>query len=278
MTLRSDGHAMKPFRIAHFADLHLAAPLDGPGCVFDKRIVGFLNSRLSRGKKFNRSLVRPAAERILAARPDVIVFAGDASTCGQPVEFELALDMLSPLVNSGIPILFSPGNHDIYTESVPCRKALDEFLRKLTNGLLSLEKYPCAFTLGPLRFLCFNAAHPTAPWMSSGTFNAESQALLEKECAEKCAPLVAVCHFPVRKIRPGLVEGFRHKMFGAEHAAELLTEKKLDLVLCGHIHRAYRETTPDGRGETSCGSLTRFGSFQTVDYADGRFSFGTICV
>ena len=262
---------MKPFRIVHFSDIHEALPMRTPGGFFDKRIVGAINSVLSRRKLHRRDYIRLAVERILADAPDVIVFSGDAVTCGQPSEFRLALFDLKPLTDSGIPLIFTPGNHDAYVHNRKCREAYQAFIGEVTNGLLNIGSYPCALDLGPLRFLIFNAARPTNPVLSCGFLDGTAQELIRSECTDKTKPLVAVCHFPFRRIRKGLVNGFRHRLFGAGEAAALLNAGRLDLVLCGHIHAPYFDLDATGRGETSCGSLTRHGAYSVIEYAGGEF-------
>ena len=262
---------MRPFRIVHFSDIHEALPMRMPGGFFDKRIVGAMNSILSRRKLHRREYIRLAVERILADALDLIVFSGDAVTCGQPSEFRLALADLKPLTDSGIPLIFSPGNHDAYVRSRTCREAYHAFIGEVTNGLQSPGSYPYARNFGPLRFLVFNAARPTNPVLSCGFLDETARNLIRSECSEKTSPLVAVCHFPFRRIRKGLVNGFRHRLFGAGEAAALLNAGRLDLVLCGHIHAPYFDLDATGRGETSCGSLTRHGAYSVIEYADGVF-------
>ena len=239
---------MRPFRIVHFSDIHEALPMRMPGGFFDKRIVGAMNSILSRRKLHRREYIRLAVERILADAPDLIVFSGDAVTCGQPSEFRLALADLKPLTDSGIPLIFSPGNHDAYVRSRTCREAYHAFIGEVTNGLQSPGSYPYARNFGPLRFLVFNAARPTNPVLSCGFLDETARNLIRSECSEKTSPLVAVCHFPFRRIRKGLVN-----------------------VLCGHILAPYFDLDATGRGETSCGSLTRHGAYSVIEYADGVF-------
>lgn len=262
---------MKPFRIVHFSDIHEARPMRTAGGFLDKRIVGAVNSFFRRRKCFLRANIAPAVERILADPPDAVVFSGDAATCGQPSEFRQALDDLKPLTESGIPLLFSPGNHDAYVRDRACRNALRDFVEELTNGRQTLDGYPSVFDPGLLRFLVFNAARPTNPLLSCGFLDEASQELIRRECLDRTKPLVAVCHFPFRRIRHGLVNGFRHRLFGTREAVDFLNGGRLDLVLCGHIHFPYFDLDSTGRGETSCGSLTRNGAYSVIEFADGVF-------
>ena len=259
------------FRIVHFSDLHAAAPMRTFSGFFDKRIVGAANSRFARRKIHNQCFADLAVKRILEDPPDVIVFSGDAASCGQPSEFNLAYQALKPLADSGIPLIYTPGNHDLYVRNRLCRAACREFTEKITNGLMRLDGYPYAFTLGPLRFLVFNGARPTNPVLSCGFLGEADRTMIREECARKQLPIVAVCHFPFRRIRRGLVNGMRHRLFGAKEAARALSEEKIDLALCGHIHVPFFDLDGNGRGETSCGSLTRYGAYSVIEFTGSAF-------
>lgn len=259
------------FRIAHFSDIHEAAPMRALSGFFDKRIIGAANSRLARRKIHDPVFTKKAVERILEDRPDVIVFSGDAASCGQPSEFEQAYQALKPLAESGIPLIYTPGNHDLYVKNRFCRAACAEFTEKVTAGRMRLDGFPYAFTIGPLRFLVFNGARPTNPVLSCGFLGEAARGMIHEECARKTAPIVAVCHFPFRRIRKGLVNGLRHQLFGAKEAASAINAGKIDLALCGHIHVPFFDLDGSGRGETSCGSLTRFGAYSMIEFSNNAF-------
>ena len=259
------------FRIVHFSDLHAAAPMRTLSGFFDKRIIGAANSRFARRKVHDPRFITLAVRRILEDPPDVIVFSGDAASCGQPSEFDLAYQALKPLVDSGIPLIYTPGNHDLYVKNRLCRAACAQFTESVTGGRMRLDAYPCAMTLGPLHFLVFNGARPTNPVLSCGFLGEPARRMIQTECAEKRLPIVAVCHFPFCRIRRGLVNGMRHRLFGAKEAAHAIREKQIDLALCGHIHVPFFDLDGSGRGETSCGSLTRYGAYSLIEYSGGAF-------
>ena len=69
----------------------------------------------------------------------------------------------------------------------------------------------------------------------------------------------------------------RHRLFGQKRILELMDEKKLDLVLCGHVHKPYLRKNADGRPLEECaGSVTRNGSMVEITLTDGVFSFKTV--
>ena len=111
-------------RIIHFSDTHEPATLESWRALFDKRILGLANSSLVRKNRYDRNYLPRAIELILKDPPDLALFTGDAVSCGQPGEFDRALKLFRPLIDSSVPLLYIPGNHDAYVRDRSCRKAL----------------------------------------------------------------------------------------------------------------------------------------------------------
>ena len=160
----------------------------------------------------------------------IIVDGGDVLQGSPLIRYELEngirpFTAVEAFNRAGLSI-YTPGNHDLYVRNRLCRAACREFTEKITNGLMRLDGYPYAFTLGPLRFLVFNGARPTNPVLSCGFLGEAARTMIREECARKQLPIVAVCHFPFRRIRRGLVNGMRHRLFGAKEAARALSEEK----------------------------------------------------
>ena len=253
-------------KIVHFSDIHISEPLGSAGALLDKRLIGYLNGAVFRRRLFRREYLLRAIPMILEEKPDVIVFTGDATTCSQPREFETALEILKPLINSGIPILYTPGNHDCYVPAKECAEALREFRIALTGS----DKEPSKFETPECDFLIFNSAVPTAPWLSCGCFTEESAEFLKKECEQKKKPLIMLSHFPVLNTESGIA-GARRKLYGADPVRELSESGEIDLILCGHLHTPYEMLDWTGRGEIGAGSLTKKGVFRTILFADNMF-------
>ena len=55
-------------------------------------------------------------------------------------------------------------------------------------------------------------------------------------------------------------------------------EKKLDLVLCGHVHKPSLKVDSSGRGECIAGSVSRNGSMMEIEYdsTSRQFAFRTV--
>lgn len=255
-------------KIIHFSDLHLAAPLGSFRAIFDKRLIGFFNGAVFRKRNYDPERLRKAIPEILAEKPDVIVFTGDATTCSQPEEFRMAQEILAPLRDSGIPILYSPGNHDCYVPDQSCRDALDQFRNYLTGSCNA----PFKFDTPECTFLLFHSAVPTNPFLSCGYFPEDSNSFLKEECRNKTKPVVVISHFPVLRQEKG-ISGFRRRLNGAEQVRELFNDGNIDLILCGHIHKPYEILNPDGHGEICAGSLTKAGIYRVITLQDSRFHF-----
>lgn len=251
-------------KIIHFSDTHEIGRYGGVFSLLDKRLFGLLNSNVIRRGRYDRSILAKAVDFILSKKPDCIVFTGDATSCGQKSEFDRAYELLSPLVKSGIPLIYTPGNHDAYVKRKNCRAALAGFVREVTSGLCDIEKYPLALDVCGVRFIVANCSRPTAAFLSSGHMSHETVSFIENEAENKSKPLILVNHFPVIERRS--FARFRHRLYGAKKVAQMIKSGAVDLSLCGHVHKPYDLLNEHGRGETSAGSLTRFGQLSVIEY------------
>ena len=71
---------------------------------------------------------------------------------------------------------------------------------------------------------------------------------------------------------------FRHRLFGQKKILQLMAAKKLDLVLCGHVHKPYLKVDEQGRGECCAGSVSSNASMVDIgwDVDKHRFDFKTV--
>ena len=253
-------------KLIHFSDTHEAAACleDWRACL-DKRIVGFFNSRVIRRSRYDRTLIEPALERMLAEKPDAIFFTGDAVSCGQPGEFARALPFFQVILDSGIPFFYTPGNHDAYVRDPACRDAFRRFTLAMTRGGAEPEDYPYAVDLEYFRVILLNCACPTSPVSSCGHLPEKAKTFLKKEAERfKTKPLICAGHFPILERMP--LRRFRHRLYGAGIAAAMIRDGVIDLSLCGHVHKPYEILNASGRGEVSAGSLTKYGVYSRILY------------
>ena len=260
-------------RIIHFSDVHVPAVLT-PRSFTDKRILGCCNSLLVRKHAYRMAYFEKAVPAILQASPDLIVFTGDAVSTADPAEFRDAAERFQPLVQSGIPLLYVPGNHDMYVRAKACREAMESFYT-LLNGGLAYHDAPRLVTAGGVRFAAIHCAKPLSWYFSCGVMKPETSAFLETEAAkESDMPLVCVGHFPLLR-RENFIKDFRRRLYGAETAASLLHQGRIALSLCGHIHHGF-ETILDeskGYGEYCAGSLTKEGSLLEITWDEPEKRF-----
>ncbi len=102
-----------PLRIAHISDLHVLSPrgVEWRSIVFNKRITGYANLLLSRGRVYRRELL-DAVLAEAAARADHVVVTGDITNLSLEPEFEAARSLLAGVARA-VEVSVVPGNHDV---------------------------------------------------------------------------------------------------------------------------------------------------------------------
>ena len=80
-----------------------------------------------------------------------------------------------------------------------------------------------------------------------------------------------VAHYPL--IDPHPILRVRHRLFGEKRALKLLNEKKIDLMLAGHVHSPRLTLDDTGRGECVAGSVTRNSIMFEINYDEEKKTF-----
>ena len=264
-------------KIVHFSDPHAGGSAEDWMAYFDKRWVGVFNYRFRRRFRHDLKLLEKAVDYILTVRPDAAVCTGDLTSTGQPGEFERTLAILEPLVKSGIPLIYLPGNHDCYVKRSKCVKAMKHAVSYLNGSGYEFDQLPKVRSIGDVDFLMLNTSRPSNLLCSWGFVSKSDDQWLQNVCREKSArPRILVTHYPMFEDHPGL--RMRHRLFGQKNILKQLEQGLLDLVLCGHVHKPYCRVNAGGRGENCAGSVTRNGVISSIDYdpAQNRFSFESI--
>lgn len=252
-----------------FSDIHEHAVFS-PRALFDKRFFGLMNSTFCRHGDYRMERVAAAVRAILdSLRPDLVIFTGDAVSTSDPREFEAALKQLRPLIDSGMPILFSPGNHDRYVRDRACCEAFEHFRAELTKHCpMTL---PGVYETPDLRFAVIDCARPFTPVLSCGEMTPETADFMEREAAkDDPRPLVCVGHFPLRG--NDKLKSFRHRLIGGERAEALLNAGKIALSVAGHIHMPSQHLDARGYGELVVGSLTKKNILREITFDAGVFT------
>ena len=253
-----------------FSDIHEHAVFSARA-LLDKRLFGLVNSSFCRHGSYRMERIGAAVRTILdSLRPDLVIFTGDAVSTSDPREFEAALKQLRPLVDSGMPILFSPGNHDRYVRDRACREAFEHFRAELTKHCPMT--WPGLYETPDLRFAVIDCARPFNYVLSCGEMTPETTAFLEAEAAkDDPRPLVCVGHFPLHG-NGGSLMAYRHSLLGGKRAEALLNEGKIALSVAGHVHVPSQRLDARGYGEIVAGSLTKNDILREITFVDGVFT------
>ena len=252
-------------KIIHFSDPHGGGSAEDWMAYFDKRWVGVFNYRFRRRFQHDLSKLEKAVEYILDTKPDLAVCTGDLTSSGQPGEFERVKAILAPLVNSTIPLVYTPGNHDCYVKRPWCVKAVKDAVFEVNQKRFTFDEMPVSLELGGAEILMLNTSAPSNLLCSWGFVKKkESKAIVALCEKEKKLPRILVTHYPLIEDNKWL--RFRHALFGQGELVKLLKEKQIDLVLCGHVHKHFLKVDEKGFGQCCSGSVTRNGNMVEINY------------
>lgn len=180
-------------------------------------------------------IAKGVAELLAPEPPDLVIATGDLAQAGLDSEFRAVEELLAPLSKRGVPVIFTPGNHDLYGGgptkallSLRARLALD--LRINAGGIV---------TLPGLEILALNQAVWTPPFLSYGRVDPNALLLAETSWNRPSASTVRlVCgHYPL----PGAdisMSTHTHGLKGWQMLLGFLQSAGVSAYLCGHTHKA----------------------------------------
>ncbi|MEO7414610.1 MAG: metallophosphoesterase family protein [Opitutaceae bacterium] len=171
-----------------------------------------------------------------AMRPSLVVVSGDLTQRARTGQFAAAREYLNSLPQ---PQLVVPGNHD-----VPLYDVVRRFLAPLTRyrRIITDELDPL-FDDGELLVAGLNTAR-SLTWQS-GRISVEQISRLQSRLRTSSAHLkIVVTHHPFIPPPIASAQAAKIDLVGrAAQALEVLDEEKVDLLLAGHLHRAYSGDT-----------------------------------
>lgn len=238
-------------RIAHVTDLHVLSDrsVEWREMLFNKRITGYANTILRRGRVHRREYL----ERVLEGatrNADHLVVTGDITNLALESEYDEARQLLDDAAKR-CETTVVPGNHDIYLPPIHReRRFPHHFGRFLESDLpeLALDHpsgpFPCVKLRGPAAIIGLSSAVPRPPFIAAGyigedQLEALGRVLAHDEVARRL-PVILIHHPPVderarwKQLRDGLVD--------AAALRRTLAPLTRGLVLFGHLHKRVRCT------------------------------------
>jgi 3',5'-cyclic AMP phosphodiesterase CpdA len=173
--------------------------------------------------RHRRDLLHSAIGEVNAARPDLVVVAGDLTDDGFPEQYEEAREELAKIECEHVVLV--PGNHDarnvgyiLYEETFGTR---DHRLRLDLGGL----------------DVALVAVDASKPDIDEGEVGREHYGWIEDGLHDDADLRIFVCHFHLVPI-PGTGRE-RNQVLDAGDTLSVLHQAKVDLVLGGHRHVPY---------------------------------------
>lgn len=236
-------------RIAHLSDLHVAAAVE-LGRIWNKRLTGYANLVLRRGRAHRLELLEAVAEGVARSGADHVIISGDLTNLALEAEFELARGFLQrhlQLPASEVSIV--PGNHDVYTRGAwRAGRFARYFAPNATSDLpeigveLPVGRFPFVRLRGPMAIIGLCSAVPRPPFVASGRLgeaqlDALRRALAHPEVTAR-TPVVVLHHSPFD--RPTALRQFQEGLKDAAALRAVVQSAKAGAVVFGHFHRRQR--------------------------------------
>ncbi|MBP1583505.1 MAG: metallophosphoesterase [Victivallales bacterium] len=254
-------------RLLHFSDIHCGIFPSLQDARFDKRWLGGLNHWLRRRAFQDWSTLPRLAEHIQATKPDLVICSGDLTSIGTPEEFALARNCLKPILEASAGhFLYVPGNHDCYLADAACQQALSETYAALNGAWNQLDELPGLHRFGDIEIVCLQQCQPR-PWYSSSGLMDEEQWQALRQMLDTPVQGIArlgLGHFPFRGAH-GNPLGAQREFAGWGQLLECLRWGGVAAWLCGHIHRGFCRTEPEGVQVFCAGSLTLHRQWIEID-------------
>lgn len=236
-------------RLVHFSDVHVTQPpLAEPlALLHPKRALGFMNHYVARrGRHFAGSGARLGALLEDAERQaaDHLLCTGDLTMLSYEREFAAAARCFGARLERPERYSVLPGNHDRYTQA-----AMDERRFERWFGRVSApgDVYPFVKRLGPgVTMVAVDAARPTGLG-SSGRCGAGQLARLAEVLTDRALAqefVVFALHYGIYR-RTGGPDWPSHRLRDFRALVEVLDrdDVRVDLVVHGHLHRAFEVKT-----------------------------------
>lgn len=237
---------MSDFTFAQLSDPHLTTLKDVAfGDLLNKRILGYFSWRMHRRTEHRPEILEHLVEDLQRKQPDHIVITGDLTHLGLPMEFQEAKQWLAGLgPASGVTVI--PGNHETYvatdwdeTLALWAPYILSDNGGQIQNGYESRrsDTFPSVRIRGNVAFIGLSSAHPTYPFLATGSLDDAQLTKLEEILVDlgrqQLCRVVLIHHPPLT----GMVR-WRKSLTNAKDLQAILSRCGAELVLHGHAHRS----------------------------------------
>lgn len=231
-------------RLVHFSDIHLPAKPLGLRLrdAFSKRLTGWVNLKLGRGRKFREgpTILDALFANICKEPVDAIVFSGDATVLGYEAEVVSAVRQLHVGEAEMPPGIAVPGNHDYYVKA-SVTGAFERHFAPWQQGIRVDEAvYPFARRVGGCWVIAVNSATPNwGIWNARGMVGPDQRRRLERLLAQlDSGPRILVTHYPLM-LPTGTPEKRWRRLRDADELLPILIAGKVRVWLHGHRHDHY---------------------------------------
>lgn len=221
--------------LAHISDVHLA-PLPPVSIkeLASKRLTGWLNWQLRRGRKMRGDTLSALVEHLKSQTPHLTAVTGDLVNLALNAEVERASGWLERL---GEPeaVCAIPGNHDAYVNGA-VEKAVCAYGAYMSGERLDKNPFPFVRRKGNVAVIGISSAVATPPFVSAGEVgSAQCQRLehLLKLLGEARYFRVVLIHHPPN---PELAGSRRLGLWDAADFRAVVARAGAELILHGHTH------------------------------------------
>lgn len=220
-------------KIIHITDLHFFQFPENILKLCNKRILGCLNWKLNRKKRFDFSGAERFINLLSQYKNVAVIVTGDLTVTALEEEFLLAKNFIDVIRKKGFPVYVIPGNHDYYTfESVRNHR-----YETLFSEYNLPKTYPAVVHLSdgtPLIFI-----HTVRPNIlsSRGVIDRGQLQRLEEIIVSLEKPAIVCGHYPVLHHTPEYYSSYSRRLINSNLLREVLKRTKIPvLYIAGHVH------------------------------------------
>ncbi len=221
-------------KLLHISDLHF--PTSVPILSLRRKMFsGYFNYKLRRQKKYPKEILNALVGHIRSQSYDLLVISGDLTNVSHEREFQIAREILDPLLDKRVFIV--PGNHDRYIQS--SITPVDLFLKYFEPFMgesVSTEKYIRIKKIDNICIVGLDSNYASGIGNASGRLKED---VLEEMFRwldyQKISEYLLVCHHPLWNPE-GQEESMMHRMINRDDVIRKLKNRPPLAYLHGHKH------------------------------------------